>query len=392
MAVCLRGMEAEQVADLTAVMAESGCQLDLSGLGRTAVDKHSTGGVGDKTSLVVGPLVAARGVPMAKMSGRGLGFTGGTLDKLESIPGLTTTIGVDQLLAQVREVGLAIVGQTADLAPADGKLYALRDVTATVESIPLIASSVMSKKLAAGAGVILLDVKVGSGAFMPTPAAARELAATMVAIGRAAGRETAAYVTDMSQPLGLAVGNALEVAEAAATLGGAGPTDLVHLAVALSGELLWRAGAVPDHRAGEQLATQALADGSGLEKLAAMVRAQGGDEGCVYEPDRLPRAPLRREVVARERGLLARLDARLVAQAALALGAGRERKDDGIDPSVGLVLAAKVGARLERGQPLATLHGTDEHRLDTAERILRAAVRIAEEPVPIAPLIHWRSD
>jgi pyrimidine-nucleoside phosphorylase len=294
-------------------------------------------------------------------------------------------------MSQVREIGLAIVGQSAELAPADGKLYALRDVTATVDSIPLIASSVMSKKLAAGAQVIVLDVKVGSGAFMRTPAEAKELAETMVRIGHTAGRQTAAYVTDMSQPLGRAVGNALEVAEVVETLEGRGPGDLAHLATALAGEMLHRAGAVPDRETGQQAAERALRDGSGLEALARMVRAQGGDEGCIREPGRLPRAPLQRELLAPRSGLVARVDARTVAQAAFALGGGREQKGDRIDPSVGVVLAAKVGERVERGQPLATIHASDEGRLEAAERLMKEAFEIGEAPVRIAPLIYWRN-
>ena len=391
MAVCWRGMAADEVADLTEVMVDSGRRLDLSALG-TVADKHSTGGVGDKTSLVVAPLVAACGVPVAKMSGRGLGFTGGTLDKLESIPGLSVEIDPERFVEQVREVGLAIVGQTADLAPADGRLYALRDVTATVESIPLIASSIMSKKLAAGAAVIVLDVKVGGGAFMRTPPEARELAETMVSIGRAAGRNTAAYVTDMSQPLGRAVGNALEIAEAAETLRGRGPGDLHHLAVVLAGEMLVRAGASAERDDAERAIERAMGNGSGLEKLAAMVRAQGGDERCVRETARLPRAPIQEPVLAERDGLVAAIEAREVAQAALVLGAGRERKGDPVDPAVGVMLAVKVGERVQRGQPVAVVHARDEGRSSVARAILRRTIRVAEEPVPIAPLIHWRSD
>jgi pyrimidine-nucleoside phosphorylase len=392
MAVCWRGMAADEVADLTEVMADSGRRLELSALGRTVADKHSTGGVGDKSSLVVVPLVAACGIPVAKMAGRGLGFSGGTLDKLESIPGLSVDLSPEQLVAQVGEIGLAIVGQSPELAPADGKLYALRDVTATIESIPLIASSVMSKKLAGGARVIVLDVKVGSGAFARTPAEARELAETMVRIGQMAGRKTAAFVTEMSQPLGRAVGNALEVAEAIETLEGRGPSDLAHLATALAGEMLHQAGAAADRQSGQRTAERALGEGRGLEALERMVRAQGGDERCIREPRLLPQAPLQRELVAPRSGLVARSDARGVAQAATALGAGRERKGDRIDPSVGVVLAAKVGERVERGQPLATIYASDETRHEAAERLLTQAFEVAEQPVPIAPLIHWRSE
>jgi pyrimidine-nucleoside phosphorylase len=324
------------------------------------------------------------------MSGRGLGFTGGTIDKLEAFPGLRVDLPAAEFVRQLREIGIVITGQSADLAPADGRLYALRDVTGTVPSLPLIASSIMSKKLAAGANVIVLDVKVGSGAFMRTPEAARELASTMVGIGQAAGRQIVAYVTDMSQPLGLAVGNALEIAEAADTLQGNGPPDLVQLATTLAGEMLFLAGAVRDRDAGEAMAERALADGTGLEKLAAMVRAQGGDERCLREPQRLPGAPLQRELPAERAGVVARLDARTVAQAALALGAGRQTKGDTIDPSVGLVLGAKVGHRVEPGQPLATLHAGDEQQLQAAQRLLQAAYLIADRPVEAPPLIHER--
>jgi pyrimidine-nucleoside phosphorylase len=391
MAVCWRGMQSDELAELTDVMADSGSRLDFSGLGRTVADKHSTGGVGDKTSLVVVPLVAACGVPVAKMSGRGLGFTGGTLDKLESIPGLSVELSPERFVAQVRDVGLAIVGQSSDLAPADGKLYALRDVTATIESIPLIASSIMSKKLAAGAQVIVLDVKVGSGAFMRQPEQARQLAEAMVQIGQAAGRRVSVYVSDMSQPLGLAVGNSLEVIEAIQALKGAGPGDLTQLAVMLAGEVLYQAGAAEEGQAGQQAAARALSDGSGLEALARMVRAQGGDERCVWDPDLLPLAPLRRELPAPRAGLVTRLDARSVAAAALALGAGRERKGDSIDPSVGVLLAAKVGDRVQPGQPLATIYAADERRLEAAHLLLAEAFEIADKPAPVAPLVHWKS-
>ena len=391
MAVCCRGMSRTEVFDLTRVMAASGRQLDLSELGVVA-DKHSTGGVGDKTSLVVVPLVAACGVPVAKMSGRGLGFTGGTLDKLESIPGLSVELDAESFVQQVKRVGLAIAGQSGNLAPADGKLYALRDVTATVESIPLIASSIMSKKLAAGAHVIVLDVKTGSGAFMAHPAEARELAELMVAIGRDAGRRVSAYVTDMSQPLGRAVGNALEIAEAVETLQGRGPADLVELATSLAGEALWRAGAALTRQGGEATAQRALADGQGLAKLLALVEAQGGDPRTLEAEMGLPMAPVRRELLATVDGLVGRLDARLVARAALALGAGRERKDQPIDPAVGVVLLAKVGTRVTRGQPLAEIHARAERHAAAAAELLERAFLVAEQPVPLNPLVYWRSD
>ena len=392
MAVCWRGMEPVELADLTSVMVASGETLDLTPLGRATVDKHSTGGVGDKTSLVVVPLLAACGAPVAKMSGRGLGFSGGTLDKLESIPGLRTQLEPEQLVEQTSRIGLAIVGQSPRLAPADGKLYALRDVTATVESIPLIASSIMSKKLAGGARVIVLDVKVGSGAFMTELGGARALADAMLGIGRAAGREICAFITDMDQPLGLAVGDAIEVVEAVETLRGGGPEDLRHLALALAGEALWRANLQPDRPTAEAAAERALTDGSALERLAALIRAQGGDERYIWEPERLPRAPLSGELAAARTGLVVRLDARQVARAALALGAGREKKDDQIDHGVGILLAAKTGERVEPGQPLATIYARTDEALLQARALLERAFEIAEAPVPIRPLIHWRSD
>jgi pyrimidine-nucleoside phosphorylase len=392
MAVCCRGMSRDEVAELTDVMASSGQQLDLSGLGRTVADKHSTGGVGDKTSLVVVPLVAARGVPIAKMSGRGLGFSGGTLDKLESIPGFRVDLSPAEFIAQVERERLAIVGQSPELAPADGKLYALRDVTATFESIPLIASSIMSKKLAAGAGVIVLDVKVGSGAFVPTLDEARDLAETMVAIGHANGRGTAAYVTDMSQPLGWTVGNALEVTEAIDSLRGGGPADLAALATALAGEVLFRCGAVTDRVAGQVAADQARRNGSGLERFMALVRSQGGDPRCVEQPELLPVAPLQRGLFAPRPGFVRRLDARLVALAALALGAGREQKGDLIDPAVGVELAVKMGAQVADGDRLATLHAADPERLERAATLLREAFELGDEAVPVPDLIHWRSE
>jgi pyrimidine-nucleoside phosphorylase len=390
MAVCCVGMPASQIFDLTRVMVESGVQLDLSKLGPSVVDKHSTGGVGDKTTLVVAPLVAACGVPVAKLSGRGLGFTGGTLDKLESIPGLSVGLEPDRLVDQVQRVGLAIAGQTSQLAPADAQLYALRDVTATVESIPLVASSVMSKKLAGGASIIALDVKVGSGAFVKEESDALELAQVMVAIGRAAGRRMTAIVSDMSQPLGKAVGNALEVQEAIQALQGQGPPDLVELSTLLAGELLALAGRAPEPKAGHSLAERARLDGRGLEQLAAMVSAQGGDERFVYEPGRFEKAPLERVLESPSNGVVGAVDARRVAQAALTLGAGREQKGDQIDPSVGILLAAKVGDEVKRGEPLSRLFARDEGSAVLALQQLEAAFQLSQE-ASAPPLVHWRS-
>jgi pyrimidine-nucleoside phosphorylase len=387
MAVCWRGMHADELADLTRVMAGSGEQLDLSSIGRPVADKHSTGGVGDKTSLVVMPLVAACGVPVGKMSGRGLGFTGGTIDKLESFPGIRLDLDAAEFVRQLRELGIVISGQSADLAPADGKLYALRDVTGTVPSLPLIASSIMSKKLAAGANVIVLDVKTGSGAFMREPGAARELAHEMVEIGAAAGRRMAAVVSDMSQPLGRAVGNALEVAEAMDTLEGHGPPELTAFATELATLIVSLATGDAQGRADVE---SALASGSGLDMFRRMVEAQGGDASAVDDRTRLPAASVQRVLGAEDNGYLARLDALTVARASTELGAGRERKGDTIDLSVGVVLDVKLGDRVEHGQPLATLYANDEGRVELAEWTLRSGITVSHDRVSPPPLVLER--
>src|SRR5438105_3921466 len=387
MAVCWRGMLAEEAATLTQVMAASGTQLDLSPIGRPVADKHSTGGVGDKTSLVVMPLVAACGVPVGKMSGRGLGFTGGTIDKLESFPGIRVDLDATAFVRQLAEIGIVITGQSADLAPADGKLYALRDVTGTVPSLPLIASSIMSKKLAAGAQVIVLDVKTGSGAFMRERESAIALARAMVDIGTAAGRRMAAVVSDMSQPLGRGIGNALEVAEALDTLENHGPADFSEFAAELASLIVELA---TNGQAGRQQVEQALRSGTGRQMLRRMIEAQGGDTRAFDNRDRLPTARLQRPVLSESDGNLSRLDALTVAGASIALGAGREHKGDAIDLAVGIRLAAKVGDRLERGQPIAVLHANDETRLAEAERILRAGITLSPTAVAPAPLILER--
>jgi pyrimidine-nucleoside phosphorylase len=387
MAVCWRGMQADEIATLTQVMAASGEQLDLSSIGRPVADKHSTGGVGDKTSLVVMPLVAACGVPVGKMSGRGLGFTGGTIDKLESFPGLRVDLDAASFVRQLREVGIVITGQSVDLAPADGKLYALRDVTATVPNLPLIASSIMSKKLAAGANVIVLDVKTGSGAFVHERQRALELAEMMIDIGAAAGRRMAAVVSDMSQPLGRAVGNALEVGEALDTLAGHGPPEFTDFAVELAGVIL---GLASDGRAGRRDVERALRSGAGTLAFRRMVEAQGGDSAAFDDRARLPTAQLQRMLMVEADGWLAAVDALTVARAAIVLGAGRERKGDPIDLSVGVVLRARVGERVSRGEPLATLHANDPARLDEAERVLRSAISVSETAVEARPLILER--
>ena len=352
MAVVWRGMDAAETAALTSAMVGSGERLDLSRFGRV-VDKHSTGGVGDKTTLVVGPLVAACGAPVAKMSGRGLGFSGGTLDKLESIAGYRVDLSTAEFLAQLGRIGIVVTGQTADLAPADGLLYALRDTTGTVPSIPLIASSVMSKKIAAGAHAVVLDVKVGSGAFMKDLAQARALAKAMVAIGVAHGLAVTCELTDMEQPLGRAVGNSLEISEAIAALRGEGPPDLARVAGA---EMLVRAGRARDTRACLAKIDRALDDGSGLAKFRELVAAQGGDPKVVDDRARLPRAPRVETLRAARTGYVATIAADGVGIASVRLGAGREKKGDPIDNRTGIVLHAKVGDRVERGQPYADVH------------------------------------
>ena len=387
MAVCLRGMTPAEVTGLTQVMAGSGEQLDLSSVGRLVADKHSTGGVGDKTSLVVMPLVTACGVPVAKMSGRGLGFTGGTLDKLESFPGIRLDLSASEFVGQLRSIGIVISGQSADLAPADGKLYALRDVTGTVPSLPLIASSIMSKKLAAGAHVIVLDVKTGAGAFMRERADAIALANSMLAIGTAAGRRMAAVVSDMSQPLGRMVGNALEVREALETLANTGPAEFTAFAIELATTIVALA---TDGAAGQPQVEQALRSGAAREQLRRMVEAQSGDTRAFDDPRQLPTARLRAPVRASADGWLTRLDALGVARASICLGAGRERKGDAIDLAVGVELQAGIGDQVQRGQSLAIMHANTADRLAAAERILQTAIEIGPERVPPPPLILER--
>lgn len=376
MAVWFRGMDARETADLTAAMVASGRMLDLTPIGRPVVDKHSTGGVGDKTTLVVAPMVAACGVPVAKLSGRGLGHTGGTLDKLESIPGLSVQLSAERLLEQVRAVGLAVAGQTAELCPADGLMYALRDVTATIDSIPLIASSIMAKKVAGGAHAIVLDVKVGRGAFMASLGDAMTLARAMVDIGARVGRRTVALLTAMDQPLGRAVGNALEVGEAIAALRGAGPADLMAVATALAAEMLVLGGAAPDLDAARVRLDEAVASGAALERFRAMIAAQGGDPGVCDDPGRLPLAPVTVPLPAPSAGVVAALDARRVGEAVLDLGAGRRTKADPVDPAVGVVLHKKVGDPVAAGEPLATVHARTAAAAEAAARTLLGAYQL----------------
>jgi pyrimidine-nucleoside phosphorylase len=384
MAVYFRGLSTAETFALTDAMVRSGETIDLgAALGRRVVDKHATGGVGDKTTLALGPIVAACGVPFGKMSGRGLGHTGGTLDKLESIPGFRVELSTEEFVAQMREVGLAVVGQTADLVPADKKLYALRDVTATVANVSLIAASIMSKKIASGADAILLDVKVGEGSFMKTVADARELGEMMIALGRRAGRDVVCELTDMDQPLGHAVGNALEVREAVATLHGHGPADFAELVLDASAHLLALSDLGVDRDEGRRLAEQAIADGSALDMYRRWVRAQGGD------PDEhaLPQAPLIREVFARRSGYVSRLAALPVAFAALHLGAGRHTMADSVDHAVGVVCRRKRGDAVEHGEALAEIHAADASGAEEAAEAVLDAYELADEPPPPQPIV-----
>jgi pyrimidine-nucleoside phosphorylase len=384
MAVYFRGLSSAETHALTDAMIASGETIDLHGaLGRKVVDKHSTGGVGDKTSLAVAPIVAACGVPFAKMSGRGLGHTGGTLDKLESIPGFRVELSSDEFVAQVREAGLAIVGQTAELVPADKKLYALRDVTATVDNVSLIAASIMSKKIAAGADAIVLDVKVGDGAFMKTVPDAQILAETMLELGRRAEREVVCLLTDMDQPLGRAVGNALEVREALDTIRGSGPPDIAELVLETSAQLLALSDLGVDPPEGRSRAQQAIDDGSAAAAYDRWVRTQGGDPA----DDALPRAPIVVPVEAQRTGVVRTLGAIRIGAAALHLGAGRRTKDDAIDHAVGVVCVRKRGDEVQRGDVLAEVHARDQASTDEAVRIVTSAYELGEDPPPPRPLV-----
>ena len=387
MAIVWRGMTRRETYDLTMAMVHSGDTLDLSSISGVKADKHSTGGVGDKTSLALLPMVAAQSVHMAKMSGRGLGHTGGTLDKLESFPGFSSALTDEQFLQQVEEVGFAIAGQTADLDPADKKLYALRDVTGTVQSIPLIVSSIMSKKLAAGADVIVLDVKVGSGAFMKTEEDARTLAREMVEIGRLAGRRTVACITDMDQPLGNAVGNALEVKEAIALLKGEYGGELRKLCLTLGGCILTEAGAASGDAEARGMLEQGIADGSALDKFAEFVRAQGGDGRAVYDTSLLPDAPVKYEAVSASGGYVRHIDAEGVGLVSMHLGGGRETAESEIDLAVGVVLHKKRGDAVAPGESLATIHARDEASARSAAELLRAAYTIGPERPQDVPFV-----
>lgn len=388
MAVYLQGMSRQETIHLTMAMARSGQMLDLKEIAPLVVDKHSTGGVGDKTTLAVAPLVASTGLPVGKMSGRALSFSGGTLDKLESIPGFRADITTAEFLAQLRTVGLVVCGQTADLAPADGKLYALRDVTATVGCLPLIASSIMSKKIASGAKAIVLDVKVGRGAFMKTMEEATALARLMVEIGQGVGRRVRAVLSDMNQPLGRAVGNALELKEALDTLHGHGPHDFLEHCLSVAGQMLILGGKAQDPQDARAILLEALYSGRALAKFREWIAAQGGDLAAVDDPSRLPQAAIVQDVPAPRAGYVAGVDAMEVGLAAMSLGAGRARKGDPINHAVGVVLQAKIGDYVERGEPLLTIHANDSDKLAQGREKLLAAYAWSEEPVQAPPPVY----
>ena len=390
MAVYLHGMTDRETHDLTLTMAQSGDILDLQDVASLAVDKHSTGGVGDKVSLVIAPLVAACEMPIAKVTGRGLGFSGGTVDKLESIPGYRTDLSEVEFKAQLKEIGIVLTGQTAELAPADRKLYALRDVTATVESIPLIVSSIMSKKFAAGANAIVLDVKTGNGAFMKTLEDAVTLAEAMVRLGSQAGRRVVALISDMNQPLGWAVGNALEVREAINTLHEGGPADFREHCMVVAAEMLMLGGKATDTNAALTLALETLASGAAWHKFRELVEAQGGDVRCIEEPERLPHAKLIEPVPSPRSGYLAAVNAADVGMAVVELGGGRAKKSDPIDYSVGVIVHYKVGDLVQKDTPLFTIHANDEAKLAAARDRVLVAHTFSDAPVQRLPLFYQR--
>ncbi|MBA2873339.1 pyrimidine-nucleoside phosphorylase [Thermaerobacillus caldiproteolyticus] len=387
MAVFFNGMTPDEIANLTMAMVESGDQVDLSAIEGIKVDKHSTGGVGDTTTLVLAPLVASLGVPVAKMSGRGLGHTGGTLDKLESIPGFHIEISEQEFFDLVNKNKVAVIGQTGNLTPADKKLYGLRDVTATVNSIPLIASSIMSKKIAAGADAIVLDVKVGSGAFMKDLDSARKLAKTMVEIGNNVNRKTMAVISNMDQPLGYAVGNALEVKEAIDTLKGQGPEDLYDLCLTLGSQMVVLANKAKTIDEARQMLEESIRSGKALEKFKTFVAAQGGDSSVIDDPSKLPSAKFTFEVPAKEDGYVSKIVAESIGTAAMLLGAGRATKESTIDLSVGLVLRKKIGDKVEKGESLVTIHSNTESVDEIVNRIYHAYT-ISKEFVKPATLIY----
>ena len=385
MAIRLNGMTDRETTDLTLAMRDSGDIADLSAIPGIKVDKHSTGGVGDTTTLVLAPLVAACGAPVAKMSGRGLGHTGGTLDKLESIPGLSVARSVEEFIRQVKEIGVAVVGQTGKLAPADKTLYSLRDVTSTVDSLPLIVSSILSKKLAAGSDAIVLDVKTGSGAIMHSLEDSLKLAESLVRVGELAGKPVVALVSGMDQPLGTHVGNALEVKEAIDVLAGRAGGDLLEVSLTLGGFMLHLAGRAETPEEGQQMMKQAIDSGAGLAKLKQMIAAQGGDPSVCDDTARLPRAKVVRPVTCGASGWVAKMDTMALGLAAQAMGAGRMRVDDELDYSVGFVLQVRIGDRVEDGTPLCVLHARSEEDAERAEAAVRAAITFGKEPCGRVP-------
>lgn len=389
MAIYLRGMTHQETAQLTDLMARSGDMVDLSAIQGVKADKHSTGGVGDKTTLIIAPLAAACGVRIAKMSGRGLGHTGGTVDKIESVPGTRTDLSRQEFFDQVNRLGLAVIGQSGNLAPADKKIYALRDVTATISCVPLIASSIMSKKLAAGSDCILLDVKTGTGAFMKTLEGSLELAQAMVEIGRHNGRKVAALITDMDIPLGRAVGNSLEVAECVQVLRGQGPKDLTDLCLRLAGEMLALAGQGSPEVCLEK-ARAALRDGSALRKMIEMFGAQGGDTSVLEDPSRFVLSPCRKEIQAREEGFITAMDTEKVGIASVILGAGRLKKEDAIDYGAGILIHKKTGEAVRAGESLATFYTSDPALLAEAEEVYRSALTFGPKPPKLPPMVQAR--
>ncbi len=387
MAIVFRGMNKEETAFLTEAMMKSGEMIDLSDISGVKVDKHSTGGVGDKTSLALGPLVASCGAKLAKMSGRGLGHTGGTLDKMESVPGTNIYLSDEQFKKQVNDIGIAIIGQTADIDPADKKLYALRDVTGTVQSIPLIASSIMSKKLASGSDAILLDVKFGSGAFMKNIDEARELAKTMVEIGDSLGRDTRAILTDMDEPLGLAVGNSLEVKEAVLTLKGQGPKDFVELVTGAGAIMLEQAHIASSYEEGRKMIEANIANGKGFEKLKELFKAQGGDTSYLDDLDKFEKAKYVISIKSEESGYIKRIDSLSIGIGAMKLGAGRATMDDKIDNAAGIILKKKVGDRVEKGEELAKAY-TNKEGIEDVLRDIRSAFLYSDTPIRLPSIIH----
>ncbi|MDD6811696.1 MAG: pyrimidine-nucleoside phosphorylase [Lachnospiraceae bacterium] len=387
MAIYFRGMNEEETAALTIAMANSGETLDLSSIDGIKVDKHSTGGVGDKTSIALGPMVASCGVKIAKMSGRGLGHTGGTIDKLESFEGFSTGITSEHFRNQVNRIGISIMGQTLDLAPADKKLYALRDVTATVDNMSLIASSIMSKKIASGADAIILDVKTGSGAFMKKEEDAFALAKEMVTLGKHAGRQTVAVISDMDEPLGFAVGNALEVKEAIETLQGRGPEDFVKLCMTLGAQMVVAGGKAENLEQAEKMLSKIIEDGTALRKLAEFVEAQGGNPAAVYDTTLLPQASIVEEILSEKEGYIEKIICDEIGICSLILGGGRETKESKIDLSVGLVLHKKVGDYVKKGEALATVHANDRQKLEAAKERFVKAYHYCDKPVVKAAFI-----